>query len=40
MRLIVAVHAFSGYDTVSGMFGISKTKLIRQLADIKLGATL
>ena len=40
MRLIVAAHAFSGYDTVSGTFGIGKTKLIKLLEDVKLGATL
>ena len=39
MRLILAVHAFSGCDTVSGTFGIGKTKLIKQLEDGKLGAT-
>ena len=40
MRLILAVHAFSGCDTVSGTFGIGKTKLIKQLEDVKLCATL
>ena len=40
MRLILAVHAFSGCNTVSGTFGIGKTKLIKQLEDVKLGATL
>ena len=40
MRLILAVHAFSGCDAVSGTFGIGKTKLIKQLEDVKLGATL
>ena len=40
IRLILAVHAFSGSDTVSGTFGIGKTKLIKQLEDVKLGATL
>ena len=40
MRLILAVHAFSGCHTVSGTFGIVKTKLIKQLEDVKLGATL
>ena len=40
MRLILAVHAFSGCDTVSGTFDIGKTKLIKQLEDVKLGATL
>ena len=40
MRLILAVHALSGCDTVSGTFGIGKTKLIKQLEDVKLGATL
>ena len=38
--LILAVHGFSGCDTVSGTFGIGKTKLIKQLEDVKLGATL
>ena len=40
MRLILAVHAFSGCDAVSGIFGIGKTKLIKQLEDVKLGAML
>ena len=40
MRLILAVHAFSGCDTVSGIFCIGKTKLTKQLEDVKLGATL
>ena len=40
MRLILAVHAFSGCDTVSGTLGIGKTKLIKQLEDVKLDATM
>ena len=40
MRLILAFHAFSGCESVSGTFGIGKTKLIKQLEDVKLGATL
>ena len=40
MRLILAVHAFSGCESVSGTFGTSKTKQIKQLEDVKLGATL
>ena len=40
MRLILAVHAFSACDIVSGTFGIGKTKLIKQLEGVKLSATL
>ena len=40
LRLITVVHAMSGCDTVSGIFRIGKTKLIKLLEDSRFGEAL
>ena len=40
LRLITAVHAMSGCDTVSGIFCLGKTKLIKLLEDSRFGEAL